>query len=101
MQDLKETFSTVSTFNKDDNIHPQENSTEGGERVLDEKMNLAAKYGIDVSTLDFSINDLSLEELTAKFESMKKDNINPEPEDKFALISNVIDEINRVLRLKR
>lgn len=101
MQDLKETFSTVSTFNKDDNTHPQENSTEGGERVLDEKMNLAAKYGIDVNTLDFSIDDLSLEELTEKFESMKKDNTNPEPENKFALISNVIDEINRVLSVEK
>ena len=34
MQELKESFNMVTTPNGDDNIHPQNNSMEGGERVL-------------------------------------------------------------------
>lgn len=98
MQDLKETFSMVNPYKKDDNIHPQIKSTEGGKGVLDEKkMKLAAKYGIDVNTLDFSIEELSLEELAKKFESMKKQPDDNTPKNNFALTSNMIDEIIRVL----
>lgn len=96
MQDLKETFSMVTSCKQDDNIHPQTKSTEGGKGILDEKMKLAAEYGIDVNTLDFSIEDLSVEELTEKFKSMKNQS-NSVPKNNFALTSNIIDEINRIL----
>ncbi len=101
MQDLKETFTTVNPSKEDDNTHPQNYSMEGGEKVLEDKMNLAAKYGIDVDKLDFSIEDFTVEELTEKFESMKNDDEKGEPDGKFALTSNVVEEINRVLTAEK
>ena len=105
MQDLKESFSLVNTSTEDDNTHPQKDSMEGGEKVLEDKMELLAKYDIDIESLDFSIEDFSIEELTEKFEAMKQDNTpvekspdEGEPEqDKFALTSNIIEELVRVL----
>lgn len=101
MQDLKETFTTVNPSEEDDNTHPQNYSMEGGEKVLEDKMNLAAKYGIDVDKLDFSIEDFTVEELTEKFEAMKNDDGNGEPDGKFALTSNMVEEINRVLTAEK
>lgn len=108
MQDLKESFKQVTTSPEVDNTHPQNYSMEGGERVLENKMELIAKYGIDVESLDFSIEDFTVEELTEKFETMKAASGKGEPasavtadptpaEDKFALTSNIIDELYRVL----
>lgn len=101
MQDLKETFTTVNPSKEDDNTHPQNYSMEGGEKVLEDKMNLAAKYGIDVDKLDFSIEDFTVEELTEKFEAMKNDGEKGEPDGKFALTSNMVEEINRVLTAEK
>lgn len=97
MQDLKETFTMVKPSNEDDNTHPQNYSMEGGEKVLEDKMNLVAQYGIDVDKLDFSIEDFTVEELTEKFEAMKSDDKKDKPDGKFALTSNMVDEINHVL----
>lgn len=108
MQDLKESFNLVNTSSEVDNTHPQNYSMEGGEKVLEDKMELLAKYGIDIDSLDFSIEDLSIEELTEKFEAMKQDGAtaNDEPsgeesaepaQDKFALTSNIVEELYRVL----
>lgn len=94
MQDIKETFTAVNTSNEDDNTKTIQHSTEGGEKALDKKMALVAKYGIDVDTLDFSIKDFTVEELTAKFEAMKKDESN---DGKFALTSNIVEEVIHVL----
>lgn len=114
MLEMKETFNKIDTSNEDDNIHPQKYSTEGGNEALDEKMELVAKYGIDVETLDFSIEDFTVEELTEKFEAMKA-SAEGEPEDKeptvkeapaeegdteqdkFALTSNIVDELRMEL----
>ena len=71
MQELKESFSMVAPSEEVNNIHRQEISMEGGEKVLHEKTELAASYGIDVSTLDFNLDDFTIEELTEKFEAMK------------------------------
>ena len=101
MQDLKETFTTVNPSKEDDNTHPQNYSMEGGEKVLEDKMNLAAKYGIDVDKLDFSIEDFTVEELTENFEAMKNDGEKGEPDGKFALTSNMVEEINRVLTAEK
>ena len=110
MLELKETFNLIDTSKEDDNTHPQKYSTEGGNEALDKKMELVAQYGIDVESLDFSIEDYTLEELTAKFEEMKasEQTSDPEPEDapteggdpeqnKFALTSNIVDELYRML----
>lgn len=101
MQDLKETFTTVNPSKEDDNTHPQNYSMEGGEKVLEDKMKLAAQYGIDVDKLDFSIEDFTVEELTEKFEAMKIDDKKGEPDGKFALTSNMVEEINRVLTAEK
>lgn len=108
MQDLKESFKQVYTSSEVDNKHPQNYSTEGGERVLEAKMELVAKYGIDIESLDFSIDDFTVEELTEKFEAMQiasgaetpatdADENPVTDEGKFALTSNIIDELYRVL----
>ncbi|MBR5014236.1 MAG: hypothetical protein IKY16_06485 [Bacteroidales bacterium] len=76
---------------------------EGGLKVLDEKMSLAAKYGIDPEKLDFSLDDFSIEELTEKFEAMKMPDGTGEPEaepqnvNNFELTSNMVEEIERAV----
>lgn len=110
MRDLKESFSLVTAPAGATDTHPQNHSTEGGEKVLEDKMELVAKYGIDIETLDFSIEDFSVEELTEKFEAMQlphgsdesgdNDQEATEPvttQDKFALTNNVVEELYRVL----
>ena len=120
MQEIKESFKSVNTSTEVDNKHPQNNSMEGGERILEEKMNLSVEYGIDVDSLDFSIDDFSIEELTEKFEAIKAANIGDsvsepvtepttEPVSEpttldtgkdnasFALTGNLVDEMHRVL----
>lgn len=98
MCDYKDTFNLVATSNEDNNKFTQNNLTEGGKAKLEEKMELIAKYGIDVDSLDFSIEDFSVEELTEKFEAMKKANSEPEDNKSFALIGNIVGEIRRKLR---
>ena len=133
MQELKESFTLVNpseetTKEVNDICHRQNYSTEGGEKVLHEKTELAAKYGIDIESLDFNLEDFSLEELTEKFEALQKaeftaedaaDENAPEaapenapeeerieeaaqevePEKEFALTSNVTEEIVRSLKM--
>jgi len=101
MQDFKESFSKVDTPNGVEDIHPQKNSMEGGNEVLDDKTKLIAEYGIDVNILPFSIEDLSVEELKEKFEEMKEAMNEPEDIDvnddnageNFALTEQVLEEI--------
>jgi len=97
MQDLKETYNLVNTSDEDDNIHPQNNSMEGGEKTLNEKMELVAKFGIDVNTLEFSIEDFTVEELTEKFEAMQAAPQPNENTENFALNSAVVEEMFRML----
>ena len=111
MLELKESFNLVNTSNNGvDNTKSQNYSMEGGEQVLD-KNELIAKYGIDVETLDFSIEDFTVEELEEKFKAMQAaEPEGSEPEvaptatttaegnaDNFALMSNIVDEIVRVI----
>lgn len=122
MLEMKESFSKVNTSSEDD-IHPQKCSMEGGEKVLNEKMDLVAKYGIDVEKLDFSIDDFTVKELEEKFKAFAEqpaeepaeepkaveepatdgDNKDGEGSDgeKFALESNVREELMRVLESEK
>lgn len=90
MSELKETYSLIlprSEVEDKSNI-----PTEGGEEVLDEKIALAAEYGHEISALEFSVEELSIDELRAKFEEMK----NPVVEDAvetFELNSQICEEI--------
>lgn len=93
MQDLKDSFSMVDTSKEDNDIHPQELSEKGGELVLDEKMELVSKYGINLEDLDFSIEDFSVEELTEKFEAINSENIPEEQPDVAEGTNEAIEEV--------
>lgn len=108
MQELKESLKQVTTSHEVDNTYLQNYSTEGGKKALNEKIILAAKYGIDIKSLDFSVEELTIEELAEKFEAIKSasnGSVSPvESEassdstgDKFSLTSNIVDEIYRIL----
>lgn len=94
MSELKETYSLIlprSEVEDKSNI-----PTEGGEEVLDEKIALAAEYGHEISALEFSVEELSIDELRAKFEEMK----NPVVEDAvetFELNSQICEEIRNAV----
>lgn len=102
MQEFKgEINSMVVTPLGEDNRHPHQNSTEGGNKVLNEKQELIAKYGIDINTLDFSIDDYSVEELINKFEEITAERAVGEQSDdgcqehnlQYALTAELVDEI--------
>ena len=70
MLEIKDSFNLITTSKEDDDTYPQiEFSTEGG-TMLDAKLELAKEYSIDVESLDFNIEDLTIEELKEKFEAM-------------------------------
>lgn len=104
MLELKESFTLVKTSGYEGDNTFNNHSTEGGKQIL-EKNELITKYGIDVSALDFSIDDYTVEELEEKFKAMQANPNSPEgepiskpnTEDKFALISNIVEEIRRSL----
>lgn len=99
MQEFKKTFS-IATATADDDIHPQ-NYSEGGEEVLEQKKALAAEYGLDIDTLDFSIEDLSLDELKEKFEAMKSSDSQPKNPENFALEGQFRDELYGALEAEK
>lgn len=72
MEELKHDIEKVNPSVLDDKYTMTKITTEGGEMELDEKKNLAVEYGFDIDSLDFSLDDLTLDELRAKFEEMKK-----------------------------
>lgn len=77
MQELKDSYKEIEAFNRANDI--KEFSVEGG-KALDEKLCLAKEYGIDIESLDFSIEDMSIEELRSKFDEIKAEEITNEPE---------------------
>ena len=83
MSDLKETFSQIGSSAGSsggaDNIPTQTTTEEGGNRVLEDKMKLLEEYGRKVEDLDFSIEDMTLEELRAKLAAFADDD--PETSD--------------------
>lgn len=90
-KDLKESFSLVISSNEDDNKGLFKK--EGGDGEMDAKKELAMKYGVDLETLDFSLDDFTEEELIEKFEAMIKE-VDPAvgesvevPEENFELAS--------------
>ena len=102
MQELKESYTQVNHSQEVNDTEHNNDPMEGGEKVLQEKLDLAASYGIDVDTLDFALDDFEMDELREKFEAMKADaNAEPEqtcePEQSFELNSNLTEEIYRML----
>lgn len=109
MSDLKNEFSLVVPPVGDNDTHPQNHPMEGGEKVLSEKLALVAEYGLEVENLEFSIEDLTLEELREKFEAMKPaepvaDPVVDEPAEPqvdFALAGQIRDEIYNALSVEK
>lgn len=124
MQEIKENFYLINTAQSAvDDIN--KSLTEGGEMGLEQKMELAVKYGINIDSLGFSIEDKSVEELEQMFVEMTSLEEHEETEEQaeataetpadsegndtpsdqeanengeeFALTSNVTEEINRIL----
>lgn len=95
MSELKETFTLVSPRFED--VDTLNIPTEGGEKVLEEKIALVAEYGYEVESLEFSIEELSLEELREKFEAMNAEPVVEPVADpvveQFELNSQVCEEI--------
>ena len=90
MNELREAFSKVNTPDEEIDIDKTQINMEGG-RVLDEKLALLEEYGLNAETLDFSLDDFSLEELREKFEAMKGANAEPDADANatFELSSNL------------
>lgn len=109
MSDLKNEFSLVVPPVGDNDTHPQNHPMEGGEKVLNEKLALVAEYGLEAENLEFSIEDLTLEELREKFEAMKPtepaaDPVVEEPTEPkvdFALAGQIRDEIYNALSVEK
>lgn len=99
MQEFKETFATAQS-SQEVGIPPQKNS-EGGEEVLDEKNKLMTEFGLTADALDFSIEDLTVEELRAKFEAMKNGGGDPPAtgggQENFGLEGQFVRELYTVL----
>lgn len=99
MKELKQDIKSVNPSIKDD-TNIKNFSTEGGEKELDEKKNLAAEYGFEIENLGFSVDDLSVDDLRAKFEEMKaaKGNNNGESDNHdFSLEGTFRDELLNTL----
>ena len=91
MSELKETYSLISPHSEVEDKY--DIPTEGGEKVLEEKIALVAEYGYELSNLEFSIEELSLEELREKFEAMKAESEVDPAVEKFELNSQICEEI--------
>lgn len=64
MEEFKSNFKKVNS-SLEDGIHPQ-NDAKGGKELLEQKMELLAKFGLTVDQVDFDIAAMSLEELEAE-----------------------------------
>ena len=62
----------------------------GGNTKLEEKENLIKSFGLSMEALDFSVEDLSIEELQAKLEEMKA-------KEQYSLDSQVSEELRRAM----
>lgn len=80
MSELRDCFSKVESSSEEND---KEISTEGGNTALDEKMKLVEKYGINIEELDYSIEDMTVEELEEKFAAMTEKE-ESQPEETFA-----------------
>lgn len=77
---LKSEIKTVNTSAEDD-IEITTFTTKGDSHMDKQKLDLLAKYGLTAEELDFDIEDMTLEELEAKFNDMNEadDSIQEEP----------------------
>lgn len=118
MSDLKKEFSLVVPPTGDIDKHQKDYPMEGGKKVLNEKLALIEEFGLNPENLEFSIEDLTLDELREKCEEMKceaenageasADNTESAAADSntdsnvdFALAGQILDEIYNALRVEK
>lgn len=96
MRDLKE---CMTKSNASEEVEDKKDySMEGGDEALNEKMELLAKYNIDIDALDFCIDDFTIEELVEKFEAIKSGSEDDNAaNEQFELSSNLFEEIRTAL----
>lgn len=104
MKELKSYLEDVSPSKEGDDIQTKNmmKLEKGGNEALEDKINLAKEYGIDIDSLDFSLEDFDIEELKEKFEAIKESSSpredNGAPSESFELTSEILEEIQRELR---
>ncbi len=101
MEDFKAAFKEVTVSNETD-INLKFDS-EGGKETLEQKKALAAEYGFELETLDFSVEEMDIDELREKFKAMKAEVPVPaaEPHEDFALESELRDELHAALSVEQ
>lgn len=67
----------VNTSNEDNN---NKFSVEGGDKNLEEKIQLITNYGFTAEELDFAIEDITMEELEEKLKAFSSDKAESDPE---------------------
>lgn len=89
MQELKESISQVNpSLEANINTHTEDYS-EGGIKVLEDKLALLAEFGLSADALDFNLDDFTIDELREKFEAIKAE----QEQAAFALAQQVKDAI--------
>lgn len=97
MQELKESISQVNPSNTEVNINTHtEDYSEGGKKVLEDKLALLAEFGLSADTLDFNLDDFTIDELREKFEAMRAE----QEQAAFALAQQVTDAIVAALSVE-
>lgn len=107
MKEFKESFSLVQPPQGVD-IYSQ-NLSEGGNKVLEQKIELMTEFGFTTDMLDFKLEDFTLEELQVKFEEMKNaatpaESEKPEEvpaDNKFALAEQFREELIDALGVEK
>lgn len=73
MNEFKEEFSKVTTSNEDDiYLKNTQNLSKGGKNSLN-KTDILSEYGLTLESIDFNIDDYSIDELKYKLEKMKNE----------------------------
>lgn len=77
------------------------NSEEGGTQNLDKKLELIAKYNLTLEQLDFSVEEMSMEDLEIKLKDFSI-KTNSEPKTEFTLTANqLMEELRNELRTEK
>lgn len=103
MSEIKSNFSNIDSLSKDGDKNSI-NLMKGGNHTV-KKTDILAKYGFKESDLDFSIEELSVEDLESKLKSFAESSHENEPAsddnaentNNFALESNFREELQRVV----
>lgn len=99
MLEIKESFKTIDTSKEDDNT--QQNTTKGGSASMNDKLELLAKLNISAEDLDFSIEDISIEELESRLAEFSTVSGNSDDDKSFELEGNFQSELIRVLESEK